>query len=114
MAGVGEREHNRARGVVEGVQRLISGVAEAEVDGALVGAQGHGGAGGLEAGELLHQVPEIGGAGVQERGGRLPRSSGAPSGGLGISIGGTAVWEGRGIGAAVVELGPLIAGDRHV
>lgn len=86
-AGVGEREHNRGVVVME---VIISSLPEAEVDRTLVAAQRQGGAGGLKPRELLHQVPEIGGAGVKQRRRCLPGSSGAASGlgnGVSVSIG---------------------------
>lgn len=112
MAAVGEREHNR--GVV--VLQVISGLPEAEVDRTLVAAQRHGATSGLKPRELLHQVPEIGGAGVQQRRGRLPRSPRAAAGlGIGVIRSGVCDDGGVGGGVVVVELGPpLIAGDRHV
>lgn len=94
---------------------VISGLPEAEVDRTLVAAQRHGGSCGLKPGELLHQVPEIGCAGVQQRRRRLTGSSRAPSR-LGVGVVLASVGQGCGIGGAavVVELSaPLIAGNRH-
>lgn len=102
---------------------IVSILAEAKVDRTLMAAQRQGGAGGMKPSELLHQVPEIGGAGIEESRRGFPGSPGAAPG-LGngvrvVSVGAMVGDGGRGGGAAVgvvgVELGaPLIAGDRHV
>lgn len=77
----------------------------------------------MKPSELLHQVPEVGGAGVEESCRGFPGSPGSAPGlgnGVGVvSVGAVVGDGGRGgdttVGVVAVELGgPLIAGDRHM